>query len=56
MKGEENFVAPEMLGKTLWIAYDHQTGKWCVEEKPFEVVRPGMEILRATVVATEVVE
>ena len=32
-------------GREFWIMFDDQTGRWCVEEAPMKVVRPGCEVI-----------
>lgn len=47
--------ADEVPKQNFWIAYDHQIGKWLVQAQPFEVVRPGMEIIKVQEISRETV-
>ena len=31
--------------RDFWLHYDHQTGRWCVEERPPKVIRTGAEVI-----------
>ncbi len=43
--GEPALPGGDDVARDFWLNYDHQAGKWCVENEPPKVTRPGAEVI-----------
>jgi len=46
-------IAREAKVEDIYLSYDHQVGKWCVDPEPPKVIRTGAEVIHAKIVTRD---
>lgn len=44
--------AGKAVGRDFYLMYDHQIGKWCVQNEPFKVIRTGADVIHTKEIAS----